>query len=88
MKKVWFGNTSKFFNKDDGTVQINTPVGSFMFPLDHEPDPIEMEIMLKSMGVDMSMTNSFSDPFTDNDPFNGFGGNDPFSPPGFGNNKW
>ena len=88
MKKVWFGNTSEFFDKDNGMVQINTPEGSFMFPRDHELDPIEMQIMLKNVGIDMSMTDAISDPFKNNDPFNNFGDNDPFSPPGFGNNNW
>ena len=88
MKKVWFGNTSKIFDEDNEMVQINTPVGSFMFHTDHEPDLVEMEIMLKTMGVDMSMSPDYADPLNSNDPFGNFGGEDPFSPPGFGNDNW
>ena len=76
MKKIWFGSISKDFSEDDGMVQINTPKGSFMFPRDHEPDIVEMDIMLKSMGMDMSMDPN--DVFGNNNN-GGFGNDDPFN---------
>ena len=65
-----FGAIFKNYSEDDHTVRLDTPAGSFTFPRNHNPDPVEMSIMLKTMGHDM--TYGPVDPFDDMFGGNGF----------------